>query len=92
MSDTAKYIVQCRQRADEPIVCRIALVGESVARRSMYDPHFNCAMALQRILDKAAGPDCVEVVDLAKKWVDMVFGEIHSLIAYPANVEDSQEI
>jgi hypothetical protein len=45
---------------------RIVLLGESVARGYFYDPEFTPAAALATILQSAAGPDAVEVVDLAR--------------------------
>ena len=45
---------------------RVVLVGESVARGFPYDPHFNCAIALQEFLNLATGSDDAEVIDLAQ--------------------------
>jgi len=45
---------------------RILLVGESVARGLLFDPHFNPALALQEILSAACGPSEIEVIDLAR--------------------------
>ena len=36
--------------------CRIVLLGESVARGYLYDPHFNPALALQAMMNAACGP------------------------------------
>lgn len=45
---------------------RVVLVGESVARSFLLDPSFNCAGALETLLQSATGADDVEVVDLAR--------------------------
>jgi hypothetical protein len=45
---------------------RVLLLGESVARGYLYDPHFTPADALQSILDWEMGPGKTEVIDLAK--------------------------
>ncbi len=45
---------------------RIVLVGESVARGFPYDPRFNCALALRKLLNLATGADELEVIDLAQ--------------------------
>jgi hypothetical protein len=45
---------------------RVVLVGESVARGFPYDPQFNCALALRKLLNLATGADEVEVIDLAQ--------------------------
>ncbi|MFP5265684.1 MAG: hypothetical protein ACLGJB_27695 [Blastocatellia bacterium] len=44
---------------------RVVLLGESVARGYFYDPYFNPATALQKMLSACAG-DEFEVVDLAR--------------------------
>jgi hypothetical protein len=46
--------------------CRIVLLGESVARGYLYDPHFNPALALQAMMNSACGASEIEVVDLAR--------------------------
>jgi hypothetical protein len=50
---------------------RVVLLGESVARGFYYDPHFNPAMCLQRMLGMGLGED-IEVIDLARIDVDIV--------------------
>ena len=50
---------------------RLALVGESVARGYLYDPHFNLADALQTMLEAQLGRGKVDVVDLAKSNLSM---------------------
>jgi tetratricopeptide (TPR) repeat protein len=45
---------------------RVVLVGESVARGYLYDPQFNLAMVLTKILQRQLGNEAVEVVDLAR--------------------------
>lgn len=50
---------------------RVVLIGESVARGTLYDPHFTPAQVLELILQTCLGPDMVEVVDLAKVSIYM---------------------
>ncbi|HEX5875183.1 MAG TPA: hypothetical protein VFY60_11085, partial [Pyrinomonadaceae bacterium] len=45
---------------------RVLLLGESVARGYLYDPVFNPALVLQRILDAEFRNDEIEVIDLAR--------------------------
>ena len=45
---------------------RVLLMGESVARGYLYDPDFNPALALQKMLDAQFGEGQVEVIDLAR--------------------------
>jgi len=45
---------------------RVALLGESVARGYLFDPHFNPAAALRTILQSQLGSENIDVVDLAK--------------------------
>jgi hypothetical protein len=45
---------------------RVVLLGESVARGYLYDPHFNPASALEQMLRSTLGAGAIEVVDLAK--------------------------
>ena len=45
---------------------RIVLLGESVARGLLFDPHFTPALALQQIMNTACGPARIEIVDLAR--------------------------
>jgi hypothetical protein len=45
---------------------RVALLGESVARGYLYDPHFNAASALEGMLRSQLGSGKIDVVDLAK--------------------------
>jgi hypothetical protein len=58
---------------------RILLVGESVARGLLYDPHFNPALALQEILSAACGPSEIEVIDLAR--TDLTHEPLQKLIS-----------
>lgn len=57
---------------------RVVLVGESVARGYLYDPHFNPASALRDILRAVCGPDAIEVVDLAR--TDLGLAQLQRLI------------
>jgi hypothetical protein len=57
---------------------RVVLVGESVARGYLYDPHYNPATALQEILCAATGPQGVEVIDLAR--TDLSLDELEKLV------------
>lgn len=50
---------------------RVVLTGESVARGYFYDPQFNLASALQRMLESQLGPGKIDVVDLAKSNLRM---------------------
>jgi hypothetical protein len=52
----------------EPKRCkwRVALLGESVARGFLYDPHFNAASALEGMLGSQLGAGKIDIVDLAK--------------------------
>lgn len=50
---------------------RIVLLGESVARGFLLDPNFNCASALQAILESATGRRDIEIVDLAKSGMGL---------------------
>ena len=52
----------------EPKRCkwRVALLGESVARGYLYDPHFNAASALEGMLRSQLGAGKIDIVDLAK--------------------------
>jgi len=45
---------------------RVVLLGESVARGYFYDPQFNVASALEKLLSSEMGPTEIDVVDLAK--------------------------
>jgi hypothetical protein len=56
---------RCERISSKSNRTRIVLLGESVARGHLYDPHYNCARALQQALSKSFG-DEVEVVDLAR--------------------------
>jgi hypothetical protein len=64
---------------------RIVLVGESVARGFLYDPHFTPAQALQKIMDAACGPDKIEVVDLAR--TDLTYEQLQELITQALHLE-----
>ena len=52
----------------EPKRCkwRVALLGESVARGYLYDPHFNPASALEEMLKSQLAAGKIDIVDLAK--------------------------
>jgi hypothetical protein len=52
----------------EPKRCkwRVALLGESVARGYLYDPHFNPASSLEGMLRSQLGAGKIDIVDLAK--------------------------
>jgi len=50
---------------------RLLLLGESVARGYLYDPHYNVAKELDAILNEKNGPWNAEVVDLAKTSISM---------------------
>src|SRR5262249_27140482 len=56
---------RCERISSKSSRTRVVLLGESVARGFPYDPHYNCATALQQALSKSFGDD-VEVVDLAR--------------------------
>lgn len=56
---------------------RIVLLGESAARGYFYDPKFTPAAAVTKILETVAGPDAIEVVDLAR--TDQLCGELLDL-------------
>jgi hypothetical protein len=45
---------------------RVVLLGESLARGYLYDPRFNPAVALQRLLSASGVAGGIEVIDLAK--------------------------
>jgi len=57
---------------------RVALVGESVARGYIYDPHFNPASVLQQMLRLHLGTNEVDVVDLAKS--NLMMPELKTLV------------
>jgi len=57
---------------------RIVLLGESVARGFFLDPDFNCALALQTILESATGRQDIEIVDLARNSLN--FSELKELL------------
>jgi hypothetical protein len=50
---------------------RLVLLGESVARGYLYDPHYNVARELEAILNEKSSPWNAEVVDLAKTSISM---------------------
>lgn len=64
---------------------RVVLIGESVARGHLYDPHFTPALALQKMMDAACGTDEVEVVDLGR--TDLVHEPLNKLIAESLHLE-----
>ncbi|QXV63881.1 hypothetical protein INP83_12280 [Mucilaginibacter sp. 21P] len=49
---------------------RVVLLGESVARGYLFDPHFNPALCLQQIVNKSNFIDA-EIVDLARVSIEM---------------------
>jgi len=53
---------------------RIILQGESVARGFLYDPYFNPAICLSKILNTELNMNSVEVIDLAKS--DIMIDEL----------------
>jgi hypothetical protein len=64
---------------------RVVLIGESVARGHLYDPHFTSALALQKMLDAACGPAEIEVVDLGR--TDLVHEPLQELIPQALHLE-----
>lgn len=64
---------------------RIVLLGESVARGLLFDPHFTPALALQQIINAACGPARIEIVDLAR--TDLVHRQLEKLIAQSLHLE-----
>ena len=64
---------------------RVVLVGESVARGFLYDPHFTPAEALQKMMDATCGPDKIEVVDLAR--TDLTHDQLQALIVQALHLE-----
>ena len=64
---------------------RVVLIGESVARGHLYDPHFTPALALQKMLDAACGTGEVEVVDLGR--TDLVHKQLQELIPQALHLE-----
>lgn len=64
---------------------RVVLVGESVARGLLFDPQFNPALALQRIMNAACGPGKIDIVDLARS--DLTHAPLHKLINEALHLE-----
>jgi hypothetical protein len=64
---------------------RVVLVGESVARGYLYDPHFTPAQALEEIMNAACGPGKIEVVDLAR--TDILHGQLQKLITQALHLQ-----
>ena len=64
---------------------RVVLIGESVARGYLYDPHFTPALALQKMMDAACGTGEVEVVDLARSI--LVHEPLRELITQSLHLE-----
>lgn len=64
---------------------RVVLVGESVARGMLFDPQFNPALALQRMMNAVCGPRKIEVVDLARS--DLTQARLHKLIGESLHLE-----
>lgn len=50
---------------------RIILLGESVARGYLYDPHYNVALELEAIINAVFSPSYCEVIDLARTSITM---------------------
>src|ERR1051325_806666 len=64
---------------------RVVLVGESVARGLLFDPHFTPALALQQIMNAACGPGRIEVVDLAR--TDLLHEQLQTLITQALHLD-----
>ena len=64
---------------------RVVLIGESVARGYLYDPHFTPALALQKMMDAACGTAEIEVVDLARS--DLCTNQLRELITQALHLE-----
>ena len=64
---------------------RVVLIGESVARGYLYDPHFTPALALQKMMDAACESEEIEVVDLARNI--LVYEQLNELIPQALHLE-----
>jgi hypothetical protein len=64
---------------------RIVLLGESVARGWCLDPGFNCATALQTILESATSRQDIEVIDLARNSLNIA--QLKELVDSAAAIE-----
>ena len=64
---------------------RVVLIGESVVRGHLYDPHFTSTLALQKMMDVACGPAEIEVVDLGR--TDLVHEPLQELITQSLHLE-----
>ena len=64
---------------------RVVLIGESVARGYLYDPHFTPALALQKMMDAACGTGEIEVVDLGR--TDLMHEPLRELITQSLHLE-----
>ena len=64
---------------------RVVLIGESVARGYLYDPHFTPALALQKMMDAACGTAEIEVVDLGR--TDLMHEPLRELITQSLHLE-----
>jgi hypothetical protein len=64
---------------------RIVMIGESVARGHLFDPHFTPALALQQIMSDACGPDETEIVDLAR--TNLSYEQLQELITQSLHLE-----
>jgi hypothetical protein len=63
----------------------VVLIGESVARGHLYDPHFTPSLALQKMMDAACRTGEVEVVDLGR--TDLVHDQLQELIPQALHLE-----
>lgn len=64
---------------------RVVMIGESVARGHLFDPHFTPAQALQTIMNAACGPAETEIVDLAR--TNLSYEQLQELIAQALHLE-----
>ena len=64
---------------------RVVLIGESVARGHLYDPHFTPALALQKMMDATCGTEEIEVVDLGR--TDLVHEQLQKLVPQALHLE-----
>ena len=55
---------------------RVVFLGELTARGYLYDPAYNPATVLGKILESSLGPGAVEVVDLARTSIETEIGEV----------------
>src|SRR5262245_22729686 len=55
-------------KGDRP---RVVVIGESVARGYLCEPHFNPVLAARRLLEASSRSDTIEIVDLARNGLDL---------------------